>query len=89
LEFRIFHAHHPTVGDGSFDVLSLPYHLLSLTPISIFPGGHAPERCQSLRGSLLARPLPTEYFQSHFQANSVKTLTAQGLRANFNPRVIP
>ncbi|WP_223197161.1 hypothetical protein, partial [Salmonella enterica] len=25
-------------------------HLLSLTPISIFPGGHAPERCQSLRG---------------------------------------
>ncbi|KDJ46093.1 hypothetical protein AF00_05659 [Klebsiella pneumoniae CHS 44] len=89
LEFRILHAHRPILGDGSFDVLSLPYHLCCLSQNRIPTGGHAPERLPSLRGSLLTRPLQTEYFQTHFQANHLSGLAAQGLRPNSNPRVIP
>ncbi|WP_213068514.1 hypothetical protein, partial [Acinetobacter baumannii] len=50
LKFRIFHAHRPILGDGTIDVLSLPYHLLVVTKNRIYAGGHPPERRPSLRG---------------------------------------
>ncbi|WP_206618361.1 hypothetical protein, partial [Enterobacter cloacae] len=42
--------HRPMLGDGSFDVLSLPYHLLVVASNRISAGGHTPERWPSLRG---------------------------------------
>ncbi|HFT1673669.1 TPA: hypothetical protein ACHWC7_004298, partial [Providencia stuartii] len=64
------HAHRPMLGDGSFDVLSLPYHLCCRVQIRIPTGGHTPELLAQLRGSLFSATTPDRILPKPFSGKS-------------------